>query len=49
VVLTVTNPLGKTDSFTYDALDRIKTVTDKNGNTTTYNYDANGNIIETIW
>ena len=50
--MTVTNPLGHTDTFTYDALGRIKTVKDKNylinNNVTEYFYDANSNLIETV-
>ena len=46
-MLTVTDPLSHTDSFTYDSLGRVKTVTDKYGNTTEYFYDIYGNVVET--
>ena len=39
------DPLGDTSSFTYDAKGDKLTSTDPNGNTTTMTYDANGNLL----
>lgn len=44
----VTDPLGHTTSYTYDAMGRTATVTDPRGNTTSYLYDHSGNVVETI-
>lgn len=40
----MTDPLTKSESYTYDLAGRLKTKTDRNGNTTTFNYDALDNI-----
>lgn len=42
---TVVTRLGISDSWTYDALNRVKTHTDGNGHTDTKNYDVNDNTI----
>ncbi|MFH0857460.1 MAG: CARDB domain-containing protein [Candidatus Magasanikbacteria bacterium] len=42
-VLSVTDPMGFVESYTYDQYGNVLTHTEKNGNTTTYTYDANGN------
>jgi len=42
-ILSRTDPLGFTESKTYDANLNVLSYTDKNGNTTTYQYDALGN------
>ena len=46
-----TNPLGYTESKTYDDAGNVGTVTDGNGNVTSYSYDENGNcktIVQTV-
>ncbi|MBK6635980.1 MAG: RHS repeat protein [Chitinophagaceae bacterium] len=41
----VTDRNGFTSNYTYDSLDRVKTITDNNGFTVTRTYDAAGNIV----
>jgi RHS repeat-associated protein len=45
--LMATDPLGNSESWTYDSHGNVLTHTDKNGNTTTYTYDGNGNLATT--
>ena len=40
----VTDPFGRTLTFTYDAADRIATLTDPAGGVYTYSYDAKNNL-----
>lgn len=42
-ILSILDPLGNSESFTYDIYGNVATYTDKNGNVTTYGYDAGGN------
>ena len=44
--LDVTNGISTVSSYTYDALDNIKTVTDTNGLITTYSYNGLGNKMQ---
>src|SRR5205814_3821623 len=46
--ISITYPGGKTVTYGYDAMNRLKTVTDWLYNTTTYNYDANGNLTTSV-
>lgn len=48
-VIKIIYPGNKAVSYTYDALNRMKTVTDWNGKTTTYNYRADGLLLGTIY
>ena len=43
-LLTVNQPLGITHTYTYTALNDLKTYTDPKGKTTTYTYDGNDNL-----
>jgi RHS repeat-associated protein len=47
-VASVTDPLGRTTSYTYDGMGRTATVTDPRGNTTSYQYDHFGNVVKTV-
>ncbi|MBT4071816.1 MAG: hypothetical protein HOE80_03785 [Candidatus Magasanikbacteria bacterium] len=42
-ILSVIDPMGNTESYTYDQYGNILTHTDKNSNIITYTYDVNGN------
>lgn len=44
-ILTTTDPLSRTTTKTYNALNEVLTTEDGNGVTTTYTYDANGNLL----
>jgi len=48
LLLSVTSPLGKTTSYTYDGQARKATVTDGRGNTTRFEYDAAGNLVREV-
>jgi RHS repeat-associated protein len=39
---TITDPLGHTVKYAYDATGNVESLTDANGHTTTYTYDADG-------
>jgi RHS repeat-associated protein len=43
-VLTLTDPLGRVTTSTYNAFDEVLTTQDGNGKTTTKTYDGNGNL-----
>ncbi len=43
----VTDPLGRTTSMTYDGMGRKTSMTDANGHPTSYAYDLRGHLIET--
>jgi len=43
-VLTITYPGSKNVTYTYDAVNNLKTVKDWNNNTTTYNYRSDGQL-----
>ncbi len=43
--MSLTDPLGRPGSATYDGLDRILTATDANNNATQFTYDAVGNLL----
>ena len=43
----VTDPLGRTTSMTYDGMGRKTSMTDANGHQTSYAYDLRGHLIET--
>lgn len=47
-VASVSDPLGRTTSYTYDAMGRTASVTDPRGNTTSYLYDHSGNVVQTV-
>ncbi|MBU0661018.1 hypothetical protein KKG22_02440, partial [Patescibacteria group bacterium] len=44
-ILSVTDPLNQTQSFTYDNYGNVLTHVDARGSLTTYSYDANGNYL----
>ncbi len=48
MLLSVSDPLARTTSYSYDAMGRRATVTDGRGNTTRSEYDAYGNLIKEI-
>jgi RHS repeat-associated protein len=48
MLMQVTDPLGRTTSYTYDAMARMATVTDGRGNTTRYEFDERGNIVKEV-
>ena len=49
-LISSTDPLGQTVSFTYTGTDdRLASVTDANGNTTQYGYDGKGNLTSTTY
>lgn len=41
----VTDKSGATTTYTYDALNRLKTATNANGHNYTWSYDGNGNVL----
>jgi YD repeat-containing protein len=43
--LTITDPLGRVTTTTYNSLNEVLTSEDPNGVTTTYTYDGNGNLL----
>lgn len=43
--LKVTNPLGQSSSYLYDALNEVTKITDPLGGITTFTYDPNGNLL----
>jgi len=45
-VLTETNALNISASYTYDGLGRLLTATDRMGSSTTYSYDALGRLLK---
>jgi len=45
--ISITDPLNRTTTFTYDGNQNLLTRTDALGHTTTYTYDANGNTTST--
>lgn len=48
MLMSVTDPLGRITSYTYDAMGRRATVTDGRGNTSRYEYDTVGNIVKEV-
>lgn len=48
MLMSVTDPLGRTTSYTYDSMGRRATVTDGRGNTSRYEYDIVGNIVKEV-
>jgi RHS repeat-associated protein len=48
LLMSVTNPLGKTTSYTYDPMARRASVTDARGYTRRFEYDAYGNLVKEI-
>jgi RHS repeat-associated protein len=48
MLFSVTDALGRTTSYTYDAMGRRSSVTDGRGNTTLFSSDARGNLIRTV-
>jgi RHS repeat-associated protein len=48
MLMSVTDPLGRVTSYTYDAMGRRAAVTDGRGNTSRYEYDASGNIVKVV-
>lgn len=46
--ITISAPLARNNSNTYDSLNRLKQVTDPNGGLTKYNYNANDDLISVI-
>jgi RHS repeat-associated protein len=46
--LTFSDELGRTSSYSYDALNRRVTTTNPLGYSTTYSYDAVGNVVSTV-
>jgi RHS repeat-associated protein len=47
-LLSVSKPLGLTETFTYDAFGSMITATDGRGNTSDYTYDAFGNPVSVV-
>lgn len=47
-LLSVTDPAGKTESYTYDAVGNRKTLTNKNGDLWYYNYDDLNRLVEEL-
>lgn len=48
MLMSVTDPLGHTTTYTYDSMGRRATVTDGRGNTSRYEYDTVGNIVKEV-
>ena len=48
MLMSLTDPLAHTTSYTYDAMARPATVTDGRGNTRRYEYDAYGNVVKEV-
>jgi RHS repeat-associated protein len=48
MLISVTDPLNRVTSYTYDSMGRRATVTDGRGNTSRYEYDAVGNIVKEV-
>jgi RHS repeat-associated protein len=48
MLMSVTDPLGRTTSYTYDGMGRRATMTDGRGNTTRYEYDTAGNVVKEV-
>jgi RHS repeat-associated protein len=48
MLMSVTDPLGRVTSYTYDAMGRRATVTDGRGFTSRYEYDTVGNIVKEV-
>jgi len=48
LLMSVTDPLGHTTSYTYDAMARTASVTDPRGNRRRYEYDAHGNLLKLV-
>ena len=44
-VISSTDPLGGTTSYTYDQAGNLSTTTDANGNVTSYTYDTEGRMV----
>jgi RHS repeat-associated protein len=48
LVMSVTDPLGRTSSYTYDPMGRRAVVTDARGNSSRFEYDATGNVVKEV-
>jgi RHS repeat-associated protein len=48
LLMSVTDPLGRTSSYTYDPMGRRAVVTDARGNSSRYEYDAAGNVVKEV-
>ena len=48
MLITVTDPLNRTSTYTYDSMGRKATSTDGRGNTTRYEYDTYGNVVKEV-
>jgi len=48
LLMSVTNPLGKTTSYSYDPMARKASVTDPRGYTRRFEYDAYGNLVKEL-
>jgi RHS repeat-associated protein len=48
LLMSVTNPLGKTTSYTYDSMARRASVTDPRGYLRRFEYDAYGNLVKEV-
>jgi RHS repeat-associated protein len=48
MLMSVTDPLSRITSYTYDSMGRRATVTDGRGNTSRYEYDIVGNIVKEV-
>jgi YD repeat-containing protein len=45
-VIATVNPLGHSETRTYDALGRLATITDANGGVTSHSYDVFGRLVQ---
>lgn len=48
LLMSVTDPLARTTSYTYDSMARTATVTDPRGNRRRFEYDAHGNLVKLV-
>jgi RHS repeat-associated protein len=48
LLISVTDPLGRVTSYTYDGMARKATVTDGRGNTRRFHYDQYGNVVNEV-
>ena len=48
LLMSVTDPLARTTSYTYDSMARTATVTDPRGNRRRFEYDAHGNLVKQV-